>query len=121
MDCILYCVLREGASEEITLEEALSDQDKRPDWRAQEWREAAVVGPSEQRDGAVGGEGRQGLDHVRRCRPRQGSWVFYKTSNGAWGLARKCFLGESLDWMNSFNPGGTSENHLEIQSWYAMV
>lgn len=80
-----------------------------------------VVGPSEQTDAAVGGEGRQGPDHVRRCRPQQGSWVFYKMSNGAWSLARKRFLGERLDWMSSVNPGGTSENHLEIQSWDAVV
>lgn len=70
------------------------------------------------RDGA-GDEGRQGPDQVRHCRPRQGSWGFYKKGNGAWAIAQMCFGGESLDWM--VLTLAAHQHYLETQSWDVMV
>lgn len=97
VDCTLYSVVREGVAEEITLRKSSvsgrTSQDKGPGCCAQEWREASVARRSGQRDGAVGGEGRQGPGHVGHCRPWQGSGVFSKKGNGTGDMAGMCFFG----------------------------
>lgn len=93
----LHFVVREGVAEEITSRKSSvsgrTSKDKGPDCCAQEWRQASVARRSEQREGAVGDEGRQGPDHVGHCRPCQGSWAFSKKGHGTWDMAGMCCFG----------------------------